>query len=83
MSDKCKKTKGGKELTFCQDMAEAVSQEYAQLQTLRDNLNGKRRQRIALVKKRTSFPLLCCPWCRANIDTTPAQRAAQAAQGSE
>lgn len=79
MNEKCKKLKGDKELTFCPNMAEAVSQEYAQLQTLRDNLTGKRRQRVALVKKRTSFPLLCCPWCRANIDTTPAQ----AAQGSE
>lgn len=82
MSDKCKKTNGGKELTFCQNMAEAVSQEYVQLQTLRDNLTGKRRQRVALVKKRTSFPMLCCPWCRANIDTTPKERA-QAAQGGE
>lgn len=71
MTDKCKKIKGGKELTFCENMAYAVSQEYVQLQTLRNNQTGKRRQRVALVKKRTSFPMLCCPWCRSNIDTYP------------
>lgn len=80
MSDKCKKTRG--ELTFCADMAEAISQEFAQLQGLRDMKTGKRRQRVALVKKRTSFPLLCCPWCRANIDTAPREAtAAQQTQG--
>lgn len=81
MSEKCKKTKGGKELTLCENMAEAVSLEYVQLQTLRDGLTGKHRQRVALVKKCTSFPLLCCPWCRANIDTTPAAAKEGAQQG--
>ncbi len=76
MSDKCKKVKGGKDLTVCADMAEAISQEFAQLQSLRDLKTGRRRQRVALVKKRTSFPLLCCPWCRANIDTAPRDTAA-------
>lgn len=71
MSDKCKKTKGSKELTFCENMAEAISLEYVQLQSLRDSITGKRRQRVSLLKKRTSFPLLYCPWCRSNIDTYP------------
>lgn len=75
MSEKCKKVKGGKELEFCENMKVAVNQEYAQLQTLLNQLTGNRRQRIALVKKRTSFALLCCPWCRANIDTSPKEKA--------
>ncbi len=72
MAFKCKKVKAGRELTPCDDMDLALSAEFTHLQTLRDRETGKRRQRIALVHKQVNYPLIFCPWCRANIDTTPA-----------
>lgn len=82
MSEKCKKTKSGA-LEFCESMQQAWSEGYVERQHLRNNETGKRRERIALVNKKISFPFPYCPWCRANIDTTPTQRADQAAQGGE
>lgn len=73
MADKCKKAKGGA-LEFCEAMQRAWSDGYVERQHLRNSDTGKRRERMALVKKKISFPLDYCPWCRASIDTTPAQR---------
>lgn len=75
MDEKCKRIAGGA-LKPCPDMQQAISLDYTVLQHMRNHDTGKLRERIVLRKKKVNFPLLYCPWCRADIDTTPRQRAA-------
>lgn len=83
MPEKCKKAKGAT-LVLCDAAAYAVSQGFVSLQHMRDLETHKLRERLALVQRKENAPLHFCPWCRANIDNRPLERAAQAAkEGSD
>lgn len=74
MDEKCKRVAGGA-IKPCVDMQQAICLEGVVRQHMRNQDTGKMRERFALVKKKTSMQLLYCPWCRADIDTRPRQRA--------
>jgi len=78
MADKCRRAKGAT-LELCDSAAHAVQHEMVKLQHMRELDKGKLRERLAIVKGKTSAPLFYCPWCRADIDTRPSERAAQSA----
>lgn len=77
---KCRRAKGAT-LELCPPAAYSVSQGILKLQTLRDFETNKTREQLAIVKAKESAPLHYCPWCRADIDTRPRERATQAAKG--
>ena len=79
MTEKCKRAKGAT-LALCPAATYAVRQEMVTLQHLCDMETGKRRERLAIVKKKEWAPLHYCPWCRADIDTRPRERSTPAAQ---
>lgn len=74
MAEKCRRAKGAT-LQLCESAAHAVQQEMVRLQHMRDTETGKLRERLAIVKGRKWAPLFYCPWCRADIDTRPRERA--------
>ena len=67
MTENCKKAKG--ELSLCESAKQAESAGFVEVQTMRNHDTGKRRERLAIRKGKTSAPFYYCPWCRANIDT--------------
>lgn len=82
MADKCRRAKGAT-LELCEAAQYAVHKEMVRLQTMRETESGKRRERLAIVKGKEWAPLHYCPWCRADIDTRPRERATQAAKQGE
>jgi len=74
MPEKCRRAKGAT-LQLCDSAANALSAEMIRLQSLVDRETQKRRQRLAIVVSKKCAPLYYCPWCRADIDTTPREPA--------
>ncbi|MGG4055011.1 hypothetical protein ABEW79_25565 [Delftia tsuruhatensis] len=74
MTDKCKKLRGGA-LQMCEEAEFAWSTGFIERQALRSLVTGARRERMALRKGRTSMELPFCPFCRANVDTSPKEAA--------
>lgn len=82
MTDKCRRAKGAT-LELCDAAQLAVDKGMVHLQTMRCFETDKRRERLAIGSKKQWAPLYYCPWCRADIDTRPRVRAAQAKQGGK
>jgi hypothetical protein len=74
MTDKCKKLRSG-EIAMCEEARNAWRADFIDLQTLRDHVTGARRERMALRKGKSSMGLPFCPFCRANVDTSPKEAA--------
>lgn len=82
MTDKCRRAKGAT-LILCESAAKAVSSDMVQIQHMRNSDTGKLRERLSIVKGKKSATLYYCPWCRADIDTRPRERATQASKQGE